>query len=630
MPLRIMPRAMTSRSVRRTSRIYGLPMGQNPLVVLGCVWISAILCAIAFHKGTEVLYEARNVHWLESSSASATTTTTTSNGIPSYYAPVTGRMDFWAPHDDDDDPDPSGIGSSSSSAKNILQVVSHRELLIGCNSFEEFLSPHFHTLLVFPRHVAELLQLPDLIRRASAQQTAGVHLFLTEADVWAGSHMARRIAERFARHELDTKVGGPKIRYLSAINCDVHPLPPTHERYQPLEQIVLTMARDLQLANEYQGPGQPIHSSLVGNYNTQGYAIDGQGDALENGKDYINHQIINTPHAQRRILAMNTVLFEDVPDNTSLEKFHGIDNVDWWAKGGWDRRQEAMATLQQRRRSIGGTTQNRETPDEKVENLPWLQDESNFFEDHMILFDLDFLREFSDVYFAVAPEAFVDENSFLGPMAAQHGFTLVRHNDLVLRIQFGHDTVPFPPSVDVDEIRRLNWQILGHFRSPRSMAANWERAASMAHVHTEHKPFIPFVYIHCRRHVWFPHDWKNPTRITDPNVLPIVDAYLAYNGYVRLSNDDGHLHQTKVLQYGLDGVHPASRLVSFGKQTNARQKRLFSMPRSLSTKGKTLKFKRIYADFAVAGPPDFNRTAVLEIPTKMMISPLWFDACREQ
>ena len=618
--------AMTKSRKARTR----VSMGQNPVVIVACLWISALLCAIAFLKGAEVLYEARNFHMLDASSSSTSMSTT----IPSYYTPVTDRLDYWAPEDD----------PLRHPVQNILQVVSHRELLIGCNSFEEFLSPHFHTLLVFPRHMAELLQLPALVRQASAQQTAGLHLFLIEdhhhtnespsssSTKWAGSHMARRIAERFARHELDTKLGGPKIRYLSAINCDVHPLPRTHERYQELDDIVLTMARDLLRSNEHQGPGKPIHSSLVGNYNAQGYAVNGEGDFVDDSHN--QSTTMTKPHAQRRILAMNTILFEDVPDNTSLEKFHGVDNVDWWAKGGWNQRGQAMTALQQKLHNSGMATTFDDTTREDTESrLPWLQDESNFFEDHMILFDLNYLREFSDVYFAVAPEAFVDENNFLGPMAAQHGFTLVRHNDLVLRIEFGHDMVPFPPSVDVDAIRRLNWQMLGHFRSPRAMAANWERAASMAHIHNDHKPFVPFVYIHCRRRVWFPQDWKDSIPITDPHVLPIVDAYLAYSGYVRLGDSDEKRHKNrnhaKVLQYGLDGVHPATRLVTFGKEKNARQKRLFSIPKS-SSEGTKLKFKRIYADLSVAGPPEFNRTAVFSIPTDMTISPSWFDACREK
>jgi len=542
-------------------------------------------------------------------------------------------MDFWAPthpHREDDDME----DRRPPKIENILQVVSHRELLIGCHSFDEYLSPHFHTLLVFPRRVAVILGLPDLVRRATASQTAGVHLFLTDGDGYAGSHMARRIAERFAGQELDTRSNGPKIRYLSAINCDVHPLPSTHERYRPLEDIVVSMARDLRIANRYQGPDKPIGSPLVSNYDAQGYAVDGKGAPSsscsttregDDASDCRNGTI--TPHARRRILAMNTILFEDVPDDTSLEKFHGVDNVDWWAKGGWDRREEVMTALRERlrNRGIAGRKDGARNDPEGKDNLPWLQDESNFFEDHMIVFDLKYLREFSDVYFAVAPEAFVDENSFLGPMAAQYGFTLVRHNDMVLRMQFGHDTVPFPPTVDVDAIRRLNWQMLGHFRSPRSMAANWERAASLARIRTDHRPFVPFVYMHCHRHVWFPMNWKNSTIVTDPDVLPILDGYLAYSGYMRLT--DGRLDEVKSLRYGLDGIHPATRLVRFGKEKNALQKRFLSVPRS---GGKRLKFRRLYVDRAYAGPPDLNRTSVLTIPAKTTISPEWFDACREE
>jgi hypothetical protein len=76
--------------------------------------------------------------------------------------------------------------------KEVVLVVSHRELLIGCHSFHEYLSPHFHTVLVFPTFVAREFRLDDLVREQQQQDvavapttTADVHLFLTD-DEWAG------------------------------------------------------------------------------------------------------------------------------------------------------------------------------------------------------------------------------------------------------------------------------------------------------------------------------------------------------------------------------------------------------------------------------------------------------------
>ena len=500
------------------------------------------------------------------------------------------RLDFWS-----DTPPEQTVP--------LLQVVSHRELFIGCYSFQEYLSPQFHTLLVFPKDVALLLHLDQLVQRATKQQTAGLHLFMTEG--WAGSHYARRLGEKFAREELDPR--GHKVRYMSSVNCDVHPLPSEHVKYQPFSDMVLQMVRDFDLANRNRKTNPALGretSRIVNNYNAQGYPVDARGNCTHE----CDHAL---PHARRPILAMNTVLFEDVPDMSSLAGFHGPDTMDWWKNGGWERRSHVMQQ-------------------QKVE-VPWLQDESLFFEDHMILFDLEALRKMADVYFAVAPQAFPDENSFLGAAASKFGFTLVRHNDMVMRIDFGHDKVSFDETVDVDAIRRANWHVLGHFRSPRFLAANWERAASMMNVVTDHKPFTPFVYWHCRKDVWFPSKtvWENTTMVSDPSVLPVLESYLAYSGYRRIDDNSAigkarTLSEKTIFRYVLDGIHAATRLTRYGKDPNAQTRPFLSL-----LKPGRKKWRRLFIDHTSAGPPTLNRTAVLEIPAQALLSRSMFDACKD-
>jgi hypothetical protein len=82
-------------------------------------------------------------------------------------------------------------------------------------------------------------------------------------------------------------------RYLGAVNCEVHALPSNHERHRPLDDIILQMVRALKLEQEYRlSRGQSFVTDVY-----KGRGVD------------------KTP--PRPILAMNTILFEDVSNATS-------------------------------------------------------------------------------------------------------------------------------------------------------------------------------------------------------------------------------------------------------------------------------------------------------------------------
>ena len=66
------------------------------------------------------------------------------------YEGVEEQLHYWA--------------TRTNTQSNVLQLVTHRELFLGCHgSFEEYLSPMFHTLIVLPKDIAYALHVDDMI-----------------------------------------------------------------------------------------------------------------------------------------------------------------------------------------------------------------------------------------------------------------------------------------------------------------------------------------------------------------------------------------------------------------------------------------------------------------------------------
>eukprot|EP00986_Skeletonema_menzelii_P006882 scaffold2613_cov122-Skeletonema_menzelii.AAC.1 len=194
----------------------------------------------------------------------------------------------------------------------ILMVVSHREFLFGCHSFEEYLSPLFHTLFILPEDIARELRIDQLVQKATAATSAGAHLFYS--DGYAGNSMAISVGERFAAF-LDASILDDPLDYLVVAMCDIHQLPHNHRLFQSTESMILRMAKDFDTSKAYRNRGEFLESNYNEHGNTPLSSVDLQ---------------LQMPKSQMGILAMNTILWEQVPDLESVKMFHGSDFGHWF------------------------------------------------------------------------------------------------------------------------------------------------------------------------------------------------------------------------------------------------------------------------------------------------------------
>lgn len=85
----------------------------------------------------------------------------------------------------------------------LLLAVTKRELLIGCHSFEEYLSPKFETIFILNEEVAKTWKVDELVENATCEQTLGARVFLL--DNYGGEWLGRRVACDFILNEMQDK-----------------------------------------------------------------------------------------------------------------------------------------------------------------------------------------------------------------------------------------------------------------------------------------------------------------------------------------------------------------------------------------------------------------------------------------
>jgi hypothetical protein len=397
------------------------------------------------------------------------------------YNHVAERMDHWMKIDD-----PSGLAP-------VLQIVTHRDMLLGCYSFEEYLSPRFHTLIVLPKNFALELEVDKLVKKATREQTAGVHLFVP-AGKYAGQLMALLAGKQF--YETELKPMGYNIEFLNQVNCDVHQLPAGHRHFLSMEEVTLKLMKDFRLAKQYRHRGNYLERNYDDKGNVPGY-------------------IGSIPRNRMKILAMNTILFERIPDLQSVANFHGKDVFKWWLRGrrGWKRRPKDL----------------------KAKGLPWLYDTSTFYENHIMMFDIQVLELTKNSFLDLEEEIFLiagnTDMSMFGPWG---NITALRNNDVALHINFGTflSEFRFPSGVNLDMIKRMNLELVAHVRNPMKRDADARLITELMGQEStkSNKPF--FIGAHFNNITWLPHGFSNGESLAKQENQDILRQIFLFFGYV--------------------------------------------------------------------------------------------------
>lgn len=477
------------------------------------------------------------------------------------YEGVEEQLHYWA--------------TRTNTQSNVLQLVAHRELFLGCyGSFEEYLSPMFHTLIILPKDIYFALHVNELLMTESL--TAGLHIFLTGVGI-GGSHYARKIAEQFISNELEP--AGIEVRYINSIDCNIHQLPKNHSKFASTEQLTLRMERDFDISKKMRRVGLNIET----NYDSEGYPFDPSRNRCHHSCS------APIPMGKMKVLAMIPVLFEDPSlENLSEEMgiFHGRDELKWWRGGAWENKQRNLTNAA----------------------LPWIFDKSADFEAHAVMYDLEALRSVKQQYFAVTSRSFPDENHFIGEFARQNNYTLIRNNDVPFQVDFAHFTEPleYPDDLDLDWFKERNLEELVSHRNPPDQFENWERVhqniPGMASINNG--PYTRFLFYHFRKKAWLPSIFDDGKKkpVSNPTAFKIVELMLKYCGY----KFQGKL-PNGMFRFELEQVYPGTRLVGFDSHEGKNKRALtFLYPNGES--------KTLYVDHWKTGPPPKGTKGFVEIP----------------
>jgi hypothetical protein len=255
------------------------------------------------------------------------------------------------------------------------------------------------------------------------------------------------------------------------------------------------------------------------------------------------------------VLLMNTVLWESVPDLTSVDVFHGADFGDW-------QRQKKPQTLLHK-------------------NLPWLWDSSQFFENHLVMYDLAVLRNLGQLaprWFSSRDIVF-EEYENMGMLANHFNMTLIRHNDLSFHFDL-FTTKQNTARVNVDWIRAKTFELMGTVLSPRYVFRTQADAYRITGSTTISMllPWKVFLCIKIDRSDWLPFGGQvSGIPLQDPHMRMVVEGTLQYFGYVRSETRSG---KQDVLHYKLDYAFPGSRVLKVSPGISENDKkwtRLFTL-----------------------------------------------------
>lgn len=282
-------------------------------------------------------------------------------------------------------------------------VVAHREQVLGCHSFERFLSARWETVFVLEEAFSRAWHLADRVRSAPA--TLGAHLL--ELGVDTGEWLARTAALRLLR-----SLGREPPLLLSTM-CDIHPLPAWHALHLPFEALVERWVAAFVAESAARLGGSSLATALD--------ESDWKG-ATSN----LHTCRAAFAKARRPLLAMNTPLLETLPRAESLvgAGFHSKDI------GSWVRRTaNGSLPFGPRHGGAPGAAASAAAAAATPGAVPWLSDVSLWFEDHAVLYNTSLLGAALEGWrLALATTA---AGVKMVPWhACRHGLSLARQNAL--------------------------------------------------------------------------------------------------------------------------------------------------------------------------------------------------------
>eukprot|EP00440_Ansanella_granifera_P055541 gb/GFBE01060206.1/.p1 GENE.gb/GFBE01060206.1/~~gb/GFBE01060206.1/.p1 ORF type:complete len:698 (+),score=177.94 gb/GFBE01060206.1/:1-2094(+) len=349
--------------------------------------------------------------------------------------------------------------------KSLVVIVTHRELVIGCHRFEQFLSPDFHTWFVFEKNFAKHWGLDKKVQDLNSYG----HPHLLTTDVVTGEVHARAAVLSILQHEA-AKGTGPKElpEFMYSTMCDIQELPQWHPYHTPFPTMVWEMVRALSNEKEARAARRGTIAQDVPEYRDDKFVS-------------VNESCMHADPATRvnyPVLTMNNLIIETLPfeHNVSHAQMHGRDVGGFTGQGGLEVAKPWKA------------------PREGEKPKIWLSDVTTFVEDHSILYDVA-------LYLTLMGDASIQDQLlrtgdmlyhnevYLGELACRYDLVSLRHNDIFTYYDRAHPQdmadgkrqvfdIPAYSDVDLDFVRQYNLEVLAERDSPIARLTQYMSAAA--------------------------------------------------------------------------------------------------------------------------------------------------------
>jgi len=283
---------------------------------------------------------------------------------------------------------------------DVVVVVSHREYVLGCHTFERFLDPRWETYYVYQDVFAEHFRLRDTVELArDGRVSRGAHLVTTNR--MAGELLARSLV--LALLEDGERKGTPIPGVLLGSNCDIHEMPPWHPTHMRFQEVLAGLVRDFEKdsADRLSGRGSRAEVFTLGQMRPWNLMAGIPEDCLKRFSTSTHYPL----------LVMSQNMFETIPSSDSLKGafLHGIDVGAYMKRGGREGYRPPFLE-----------------PGE-----PWLTDTSMWTEDHLVLFNTTLYRSFLPELSQVG-DSIIESDRSIPAYLCRHKWAAVRHNSLPL------------------------------------------------------------------------------------------------------------------------------------------------------------------------------------------------------
>ncbi|KAG8462908.1 hypothetical protein KFE25_001681 [Diacronema lutheri] len=297
------------------------------------------------------------------------------------------------------------FGSAAPTPLPVVAVMTHREFVLGCHSFEALWSHRMPTYLVFNADFARAWRLAELVRSKATAQTQLLVLRRLPGELLARSVVLSLLQAQEA--------GDPEFVFFT--HCDIHQLPTWQPRglssyVDAVEQLVGDFRREKELraagrtAVRFDGPyGHTSPDFWRGNATC----------AALSGRE----------RSQMPVYAMNAVMVESVSTREHLvgSIVHGVDVGGYVATGGLNESRHARVATPAADDGAGGG------------GRPWLSDAGTWLEDHALMYDLSLYRAMHATFaLADAGDVLFHNEYFQPELLCRMGWTALRDNEVYL------------------------------------------------------------------------------------------------------------------------------------------------------------------------------------------------------